>query len=379
MLRYDHPSSLGAVLLALPWIFLGCGKNSGTTPPNFENRPPVLSRFEVVEDRVHVAQEVTVLAAATDPDRDRLEYFWSVDRGSLPFGRSGIIAKWLTPDSAGIATVTVRVTDREDTIYGRLPVTLVRVFPPDSAWTTNYPSIADVSWTKSPDEGILHWVGYDVYMAEQSLAGLSEEEVEPYRITSQPVLSRTKRAISLVVGRRYYFHVRSVRQYSGKTERSLFAYETEMSPRPGGDISGLIEFGGDNATVFDISDGVVRPLDPNDPSDLARSDIYVEADPSDPTEQIVLRSVSHLAPFDPAWGERVVELKSLGLDYSVSSTDPEVGWVTTLRVARLEVFAVRTPEGNYGKAQVTDIRRFPPDRNVWLSWAYQTIPNYVSF
>jgi len=379
MLRFDHPRVLGAVVFALPWISLGCGHDGGSSQPIIENRPPVLRRFEVIEDRVHAAEEVTVVASATDPDQDPLEYLWSVNRGLFPFGRSGISVKWLTPDTRGVDTLTVRITDRQDTTYAKLPVALLRVFPPDSAWTRSYPSAADLSWKESPDEGIRNWVGYDVYMGEQSLSGLSEAEVEPYRITEEPIRTRTKRTLSLTIGTRYFFHVRSVRRYAGQTERSAFANEVDMSPRPSGDLSGLIEFGGASATVFDLSEGAIRKLDPNDTRDLLRSDVYVEADPLAPDGKMLLRSVSHLASSEPAWGTRLVELKALGVDYDISTTDPETGWVTSVPVTVGDVVAVRTPEGNYGKMRITSIQLFRPNRNVWFSWAYQTIPGYVSF
>lgn len=379
MLRIDHPRCLGAIVIAVSCGAFACGGDGGTRPPQIENRPPEVRRFEVVEDRVHAAEEVTVVASAADPDRDPLDYFWSVNRGSLPFGRVGNSVKWLTPSDRAVDTVTVRVTDREDTVYARLPVELIRVFPPDSVWTVNYASAADLAWAPSPDDGILHWVGYDVYMSNESLAGRSEAEVEPFRITSEPQRTRTRRVLGLVAGTRYYFHVRSVRQYEGTTERSLFRSEASMAPRRSGDVSGLLELASSGPTVLDLSEGTVRRLDPEDPSDRERADLYAEADPTAPAERVLLRSVSHLASFDPAWGERVVELKHLGEDFGISGTDPETGWDTEVAVLLGSVVAVRTPEGNYGKVRITNIQRAYPNRNLWLTWAYQPIVGYVSF
>ena len=378
MLRNDHPKWLGMVV-ALAWLYAGCGGGADRQAPQIENRPPELRRFGVVQARAHAAEVVRVVAAATDPDLDRIDYFWFVSRGTMPLGRVGPSIEWQTADTRGVDTVTVRITDRQDTVWTRLVVPLVTAIPPDSVWTLNSRDLAEVNWTPSRDEGIDNWVGYDVYASEEPLAGRDPEAIEAFRVTPEPLTTYATRVRPLEQGKRYYFHVRSVRRFGGETERSASGMETDMSPRPSGSVSGLNELGSGRSTVFDLSAGVVRPLDPADPSDRARMDLYIEADPDDPVEELRLRSVSHLASHDPAWADRVVEMKTLGEDFDVSGTEEDGEWVTELSISLNQVLAIRTPEGNYGKVQVTAIQRFLPDRTVWLSWAYQTIPDYISF
>ncbi|MEZ4650525.1 MAG: fibronectin type III domain-containing protein, partial [Candidatus Eisenbacteria bacterium] len=349
------------------------------TAPKIENRPPELRRFGVVEPRAHAAEEVSVVAAATDADLDRLDYFWTVSRGTMPLGRIGPIIKWQTADTRGVDTVTVRITDRQDTIWTHLAVSLVTALPPDSVWTLNSRDFAQVNWSPSKDEGIDNWVGYDVYASEESLAGEEPESVEAFKVTSEPLTTYATRVRPLEQGKRYYFHVRSVREFAGTTERSASGMETDMSPRPSGSVSGLNEVGGGRRTVFDLSEGAIRAFDPSNSGDMARMDLFIEADPDDPTEELRIRSVSHLAAENPAWAERVIEMKLLGEDFDVSGTGAGGTWVTEARIDVGQVFAVRTPEGNYGKIQITAIQRFMPDRTVWLNWAYQTIPDYISF
>ena len=43
------------------------------------------------------------------------------------------------------------------------------------------------------------------------------------------------------------------------------------------------------------------------------------------------------------------------------------------------IYAVKTEEGNFAKFRVNEISLFPPNRQVWVDWAYQTIPEYRSF
>jgi hypothetical protein len=368
-------------VILLP-LLAACGGNGGTRPVEVHNSPPVIRQVFLDPSRVHAAQRITVSVAATDADGDQLHYRWSATRGRFNFGIILPSVPWDTAHELGLDTLTVLVTDAQDSVYRHVPVQLVLPAAPDSLHTINHSTLADLEWQPSVDQGIENWRGYEIYMGEESLAALPDSELTPYRITSTPITETHRRITGLVPGVRYYFHLRSLRLIDGVEERSPKSLEIDMSPRPDGILSGFRELANSaGGHALDFSSGVLRILDP-DTSEVARNDLYLgTADALDQGGQLRLKGVSLLQNRNARWGDREVLIKQVGEDWDIRSTD-EADWGTDARVELLVVYAVKIPEADsfhYAKMQVTQIGGFGSNRSIWIRWAYQTLPDYPSF
>lgn len=365
-------------LLAL--ALLGCGGGDGSRPIDIPNSPPRVLRFLLTEPRAHAAEDLHLTITAVDDDGDELRYRWFATRGSFPSGRGQRSVVWRSPRTRGIDTITVAITDFQDSIVARKVLELVLPTPPGDLRHVNSTSLVDISWDASSDEGIENWAGYQIFYSTSSLVGMPESELDPFLATPEPTRERLVRISGLIQGQRYYFHARSVRRYDGMLERSEPTPEFHMSPRPEGAVSGFGELSSSLAASFDLSARAVRPLDPADPSRIAERDFYFgTTDEFDQEGNLVLKSISELANRDPAWGSRVIQIKPLGVDNWNVTTTTDDGWSTQVPIEPLGVYAIKTPEGNFGKIWVTGVSRFPPERIVTFIWAYQTIPNYPSF
>ena len=353
-----------------------------TTPFVDENDPPVIRGIILSPTRVHAAEEIRVRVEAVDGDPGTdLRYRWEVTRGSFPLGRTIPGVQWNTALERGFDTLTVRVTDLEDTVYASHVVELVLPAAPPSVGTVNFSNLADVRWASSIDEGIQHWRGYLVYAGEEDLRNKSEADLLPFLVTPAPTPATARRILGLEIGTRYFFHTRSVREYEGVVEYGPLSEPADMSPRPENLIAQVFEmarFSGGHGV--DLSAQSRLLLDPNDPSPLPGVDLYVgTSDPLDGPGTLMLKSVSLLANRNEAWGSREVLIKTLEEEEWEVATTTDDEWSTSVPAVRDHVYAVKTPEGNYAKLRVTDVQGGHPNRSVRLQIAYQTLPNYPSF
>jgi len=381
-LRRRHFCESVSLLVPLVVLFLAtaCGKETTVDPVVEENTPPRIERILIRADRVHAAEDVSVSVVTDDVDGDRLRYRWSATRGEFPIGPGTSGTVWRTARQRGVDTLRILVYDFEDSVRAVLPVPLVLPAGPESLGTTSFSNQIDVLWDRSGDDGISNWVGYDVFMDTASLVGKTLEELELLRVNAEPVRGTRHRVLGLQTGQKYFFEVRSRREYDGTIEQSEFVEETDAAPRPDGTVSFFRELQSVTPVAFDISAGRVRSINVSDPTRLADYDLYLgTTEPDDLGEfDLVFKSVSELGSRNAGWAERVVQIKPLGFDWSVAETDDE-GWGTTAILEDERVYAVKTPEGNYGKFQVTGRNGFFPNRNVWILWAYQTLPGYPKF
>lgn len=369
-------------------IAAGCGGgDSSSPPPVIPNNPPTIERVYTLPARVHAAEEVVALVNARDRDGDRLKFRWEATRGEFPDGNVLAGSTWATPRERGRDTLFVHVADAVDSVVGTVEVDLVLPAPPDSVALVNAGSLFTLSWRKSPDDGITHWAGYEIFVADRSLLGLSETELLPYRLHDEPWtapelttrVSRLRDGRPLRVGTKYYAHVRSLRRWDGKDERSLPSAELDLSPRPEWILAEFSERRHLNGGLaLDLSAGRGRLLDPADASGVAERDVYLDGGREDGTGPLEMRSVSLLAGENPGWGARVSLLKRIAGGRDVSTTTDD-GWATTVAVEAGAVYAVKTPEGNFAKVVVSDVAGFAPNRHAHVFWAYQTIPGYPSF
>jgi len=281
------------------------------------------------------------------------------------------------------------VTDGEFTVRDSMVVELADLLPPGSLGFVLGSSVVDLAWDASPDEGMDHWRGYEVYMAPVPMSSIPEGELIRYRMAFVPDQIQELRRGGLTRGTLYYFAVGSLRGWGvwmeneqrwEMEERSGPGPEVVLSPRPEWLHLGVTELANPGGKVaLDLSAGAIRPLDVQDPSGVADRDLYFgTSDPMDGPGPLRMKSISLLANRHEGWSERVVRFKLLGDDWNVSTTSDE-GWLEEISVEIAKVYAVLLPEGNYAKIRITEIARSYPYRQMQLQWAYQTVPDLPVF
>jgi len=102
--------------MLLIFLLIGAMGCSETTTVPVENDPPTVA---FTFDPIAVARgaNVTLTVTATDPDEDPLTITWDVTRGTLNSAYQGKpTMPWRAPSQAGTDTVTVTVTDGQNTV-----------------------------------------------------------------------------------------------------------------------------------------------------------------------------------------------------------------------------------------------------------------------
>jgi len=364
--------------LAIALLFGGCDKETKPQTPKERNFPPEIRAVSVQAERVLASQLVQVNCGAFDRDNDVLGYRWDATDGDFPFGRTSAISRWESPPALGTQTLSVIVTDLTDTAYADLEVSLVGVAPPGSLGFTNGPGLVDLSWKRCIDEDVDEWAGYEVYGSTQSLIGLPPESLEPYRLTSAPIIRRRFRVSGVAPGEKTYYQVRSRRDYEGVTEISTEAVEIETATpliRLGG--LPLYEIGSIRGTDgIHLPDGSIQPLDPES-VDLV--DLYLGTDsPTDGSGSLRLKSPRLLAYRNPAWETRTTGIQQIEGDWD-EPIAPEEGYLDQVPVAPGRVYAIRTPEGHYAKLHVFQSGGAPPERRIYFNWAWQPLQGYPRY
>ena len=95
-------------------------------PP--ENGPPTV-RASCDPCSVAPDGEARLTATASDPDGDRLTYRWSATAGRFTGSTDGSTARWTAPAETGRVTITVRVSDGEDSASATVTVEVVNQAP----------------------------------------------------------------------------------------------------------------------------------------------------------------------------------------------------------------------------------------------------------
>jgi hypothetical protein len=85
------------------------------------NELPVISNLAITSPQeINPGVTTQVSCTAVDPDEDELTYTWSADGGALS-GSGGNVA-WTAPDELGTYTITVAVSDGDNTVTDKLNV-----------------------------------------------------------------------------------------------------------------------------------------------------------------------------------------------------------------------------------------------------------------
>ena len=102
-------ASLPAIILA--GLILSCTSPETVTIPN---QPPTIS-FGVARIGTARGVPVNLSVSVDDPDDDPLTVTWEITRGTLtPQNTSNTLTRWAVPVALGVDTVTVTVSDGED-------------------------------------------------------------------------------------------------------------------------------------------------------------------------------------------------------------------------------------------------------------------------
>jgi hypothetical protein len=112
-------------------LVLTVGGLIGLSCKQTPNRAPIITSLDL-PDSVNATVDATFSCTASDSDGDPLAYDWTCSTGLLQ-SKTGTAVEWTAPESSGVATITVTVTDTcgaSDTSSGTVivnPVTAIIV------------------------------------------------------------------------------------------------------------------------------------------------------------------------------------------------------------------------------------------------------------
>jgi len=225
----------------------------------------------------------------------------------------------------------------------------------------------------------LHWelqgelnkyvLGYQIFVSDKPLAGLSTAQLPapratwpPYHLDGDSNDWTHYQLDDLKNGERYYIHLRIV----GSNQRvSAPSNEVTVIPRPEGVIK-LYETSSKSFSAFDFSHlELVSSTSQN-------ADIVFDV-----RQKVPLLRSPHL---------RQKGLRKTGIvDLKTSYQFPQFNEVPHLVLVAEEqaevghLFVIHTADGNYAKLQVESLGGSPPNRYVELRYCYQTLPGVTQF
>jgi len=111
-------------------LLTGCG-----------NRPPVMPGSIIVSPAtVPVGERATITVIATDPDGDSIVYYWEAKKGSVPPGAQGDTVVYIAPDTGGLDTVTVTVSDGQAVAKKEVQISVIGSTPTPCPTPTPMPT-----------------------------------------------------------------------------------------------------------------------------------------------------------------------------------------------------------------------------------------------
>ncbi len=264
--------------------------------------------------------------------------------------------------------------------------------PPSNLAVVNGDGQVTLVWDAAVDARLAAFESYNIYRAPSSMVGMALDDLVEYVVGTRLFDDGTEFTDTGVTnGNRYFYAVRAV---DSNGSVSAPSNEIDVAPRPDGGPVALFEFDSKGTSGLGLSEGASFAMSSSSPDNRPMIDLYLgttdENDlPTDPLDEstvysLALKSPSLVLNGSPAWAERSASIKVLLSFDEPTTTDDNWTDQIILDPADLpKVFAVRTPleEGqyHYGKVEVTGISGDPGSRQVQLNWAYQTLPDYISF
>ena len=253
--------------------------------------------------------------------------------------------------------------------------------PPGGIKVVNGDQSVVIGWTASPDEGDGDFRRYAIFRGVSSLVGVTGTQLEAARVGVADAGDITYTDTFGANGIRYYYHVRSE-----KDDGSLSGASTEVLAAGREEGTGVIieEFESDGDSGFDFSTGSTVSLNAANEDRFELTDLYLgTTDEDDATSApLSLKSPELLVRLgNNEWEARDTDIKNIGEVWEITTTAaPGAGWANEQPVERSNVYAIKTPSGNYAKLMVLDVNETVPGaREITFKWAYQPTPNLVIF
>jgi len=152
--------------------FFGCGGGEDKkNPVNNQNNAPEITNMVSSQDETVFGETLTITCSATDADDDVLSYSWTSTNGTFTGETSAPQVEWIAPEIVGVDTISVIVSDNEDSESGEVYVLVTG--PPNEAPIepsnpTPYAEEIDVElpvtlmWNCSDPDG--DELTYDIYL-----------------------------------------------------------------------------------------------------------------------------------------------------------------------------------------------------------------------
>lgn len=258
--------------------------------------------------------------------------------------------------------------------------------PPTNLTFLNSDNAVTLDWNASPDASNAD--GYVVYRGETSMTGLTLDVLNnQHRLTASPIASTSYTDNTAENGTKFYYAVRLQKgsDYSEATSEINTAGRVESGSLV------LSEFSSPNASGLGLALGQVLTMTSTAPNDnRSKIDIYLGTDSATDASSaaLAIKSPHLVGNSDPDWSARNADLKLL--DSFDDPTTSDQGWSDKIVLGSTsgdivgKVIAIRTPADNQGQVHYAKIRidatsGAAGQRQITVTRAYQTIPNYIRF
>ena len=279
--------------------------------------------------------------------------------------------------------------------------------PPTSLTAVTGEFTVDLAWSRSPFESSGRFAGYNVYVDTVSIAAFSDSIsaslLEARKVNAAPVTGTSFHVLSLadgsslVKGRKYYFHVRTLREDGRVSEASN---EVDTAPRPEGDN----DFGSEDLLMYDFDAtttsrsafGWDRSIGDGQSYTTAEInenfiDFFMAEEPNSSDDGSLFLSPAQ-ASFVSHW---TVRHKTLFMDLGVGDAAwktlmaPDTTAMTeTVKVKEDHTYALYTQDGYWVKLRVVEFKKNLPVagsqgtvrlNRVKFDYAFQLIQGYGRF
>jgi len=120
------------LLVVVALVLLGCSP-SETESNSIGNQPPIIHDVLVSPKEVQVGGQASLTVIVFDPEGDSLAYYWSAQKGTVPSGAQGDTVVYKAPDTSGLDTVEVQVTDGPNYVKKEIRISVLAGEGPSSS------------------------------------------------------------------------------------------------------------------------------------------------------------------------------------------------------------------------------------------------------
>lgn len=162
---------------------------------HLKNNDPVINGLYAESNSLSIGQNSAVVAVASDPDGDDLEYHWFVSKGDI--SGEGNRVTWTAPMTSGAYTISVTVIDKrggESTmtitmgVVPNNPPVIVRLEAEDTGCRRSFPVAIDcIAYDHDGDELIYRWIatGGEIKEEGSSVLWIAPDELGIFTITAE--------------------------------------------------------------------------------------------------------------------------------------------------------------------------------------------------